>query len=398
MMWTPARRAAVACLLALAAVAVLETAPLPWLWIGLGTLALLALAAVRARSPGWRLLFVFAGAVVLAPTLAEAWLGTRSYEHTEGYERHEYFRPDDVLGYAPGPDRKVHSRRVVGGAVAYDVVYSIDGRGLRVEPPVAPGHGDRCVLFFGGSYTFGEGLEDPETLPYRAGVRAKGRLRMINFGFHGYGPHQMLAALEEGVVEKALDGCQPILAVYQGIWFHAFRSAGHESWGAHGPRYVLGAQGEVIRRGHLDDDPWLRVRRAVLERLRRSCLFVAVSQPRRHPSEAEKALYVAIVERARTVFETRWPGARFEVLFWDVPWRPVEGSLEARGLRVHRVSRILPAWYEHRDRYTIPRDGHPNALADDRLAAYVVGEMLDMDRDGAAPARGETSPLGPGGP
>jgi hypothetical protein len=27
-----------------------------------------------------------------------------------------------------------------------------------------------------------------------------------------------------------------------------------------------------------------------------------------------------------------------------------------------------------------------------------VGEMLDMDRDGAAPARGETSPLGPGGP
>ena len=65
---------------------------------------------------------------------------------------------------------------------------SVDKRGLRVEPPLAPSHGDRCVLFFGCSYTFGEGVNDTETLPYRTGVLAEGLLRMINFGLHSYGP------------------------------------------------------------------------------------------------------------------------------------------------------------------------------------------------------------------
>jgi hypothetical protein len=197
----------------------------------------------------------------------------------------------------------------------------------------------------------------------------------------------MLAALEGGVVNEALEGCEPILAVYQGVWFHAFRSTGRESWDRHGPRYVLDPEGELVRRGHFDDDLRLRVHRVVLERLRRSFLYRALSAPRRRPSRSENALYVAIVDRARAVVETRWPKARFHVLYWDVPRNPVEAALEARGLRVHRVSRILPVWYQHRDRYTIPRDGHPNALADDRLAEYLVREIVDTDREDVPPAR-----------
>jgi hypothetical protein len=384
---TPARRAAIGCLLALAAAGLLEAAPLPWIWIGLGAFVLLALAASRTRRDSWRLLWLLAAAIVLAPVLAEAWLAAHEYERFEGYERRDYFRDDDVLGYALRPDQQVHSRRVVGGKTVYDVVYTIDGRGLRVEPPLAPGHGDGCVLFFGGSYTFGEGVNDTETLPYRSGVRAEGRLRMINFGLHGYGAHQMLAALEGGVVDEALDGCEPVLAVYQGVWFHAFRPAGRESWDRHGPRYVLDPEGELIRRGHFDDDLRLRAHQVALERLRRSYLFRAISAPRRRPSSSENALYVAIVERARAVVETRWPRARFHVLYWDVPRHPIEAAFEARGLRVHRVSGILPAWYQHRDRYTIPRDGHPNALADDGLAEYLVREILGRDPEQVPPPR-----------
>ena len=377
-MLTPARRAGIGGLLVLAAAAgLLEKAPLPWIWIGLGALALFALASYRAQRASWRLLWVFAAAIALAPILAEAWLAAHEYERFEGYDAGDYFRDDAVLGYAVRPDRQIRSRRVVGGETVYDVVYTIDGHGLRVEPPLAPGHGDRCVLFFGCSYTFGEGLNDAETLPYRTGVRAEGRLRMINFGLHGYGPHQMLAALEGGVVDQALDGCEPILAVYQGVWFQAFRSAGLESWDRHGPRYLLDAEGELVRRGHFDDDLWLRAHRVVLERLRRSFLYRAISEPRRRPSGADNGLYLAILERARSVVEERWPNARFHVLFWDVPWSPLDESLEARGLRVHRVSHILPGWTQHRDQYTIPRDGHPSALADDRLAEYLVREVVD---------------------
>lgn len=385
-MLTTAGRAGIECLLALAAAAgLLETAPLPWIWIGLGALALLALAAYRARRGSWRLLWILAAAIVLTPVLAEAWLAAHGRERFEGYDPGDYFRDDDVLGYAVRPDRQVRSRRVVGGETIYDVVYTIDGHGLRVEPPLEPGQGDRCVLFFGCSYTFGEGVSDAETLPYRTGVRAEGRLRMINFGLHGYGPHQMLAALEGGVVDQALDGCEPILAVYQGVWFQAFRSAGLESWDRHGPRYLLDAEGKLVRRGHFDDDLRLRAHRVVLERLRRSFLYRAISEPRRRPTGDDNALYVAILERARSVVEEKWPNAPFHVLFWDVPWSPLAEALEARGLRVHRVSHVLPGWTEHRDLYTIPRDGHPSALADDRLAEYLVREVVDGVATGRQP-------------
>jgi hypothetical protein len=368
--------------------ALLETLPLPWIAIGLAGAAGAALAALRARTTPGRLFALHAAAIALALALAEAWLAARGVERFEGYEPAEYFREDEILGYALRPDRQVRARRVVGGEVAYDVVYSIDRHGLRAEPPLAPGAGARCVLFFGGSFTYGEGVEDDETLPWRTGVRAGGRLRVLNFGLHGYGPHQMLAALEEGVVERALDGCTPRVAVYQGVWFHAFRSAGRETWDPRGPRYALDPQGAVVRRGRFDDDPALRARRALRERLLRSFLFRTLGEPRRRPTPAEEALYAAIVERAGRVIESRWPGSRFHVLYWDEPWVPLEEALEARGLRVHRVSRILPDWHEHRERYAVhPSDQHPNVLAFDRLAAYVVAEILPPALVGEHPAR-----------
>ena len=372
------RRVAAAGGALLAAGLALETLPVPFVWIGLGAAALLALVALRARLRGSRLLALYTAAGILGVAGAEAWLAARGHERMEGYEPGAYFRDDPLLGYALRPDQQVQARWMVGGESVYDVVYTIDGSGLRVEPPVAPGGGSECVLFFGGSFTFGEGVGDSETLPYRTGVRAGGRVRSLNFGLHGYGPHHMLAALEEGVVEQALDGCELRLVVYQGVWFHAFRSAGREIWDRRGPRYELDARGDAVRRGRFDDEAALRLRRATRERLMRSFLYRALAEPRRRPSEAEKELYAAIVDRSRRLVETRWPDARFHVLFWDETWVPLEQPLEARDLRVHRVTRILPDWHDHRERYQVhAHDAHPNALAFDRLAAFVVTELLE---------------------
>lgn len=73
-----------------------------------------------------------------------------------------------------------------------------------------------CVLFFDDSLTFGEGVNDNQTMPYRVGMRSAGALRVYNFAFHGYGPHQMLAQIELGVVRDTID-CLPDHAIYQAI-------------------------------------------------------------------------------------------------------------------------------------------------------------------------------------
>jgi hypothetical protein len=56
---------------------------------------------------------------------------------------------------------------------------------------------------FGCSFTFREGVEDREAMPYLVGELSK--YIVYNFGFHGYGAHQMLSALEYGIVDRIVD-------------------------------------------------------------------------------------------------------------------------------------------------------------------------------------------------
>src|SRR5690606_28602961 len=76
-----------------------------------------------------------------------------------------YFRSDPLLGYGPTPLVTVQARLVQGNHVVYDVLYRINGSGIRKHPH-EPRSSKRAVLFFGGSYTFGEGVNDDQTLPF----------------------------------------------------------------------------------------------------------------------------------------------------------------------------------------------------------------------------------------
>ena len=65
---------------------------------------------------------------------------------------------------------------------------------------------------------------------------------VVNLGFHGYGPHQMLRSLE-------LDFARPLIhgvvrqVVYLGVWSHARRAAGKVFWDPYGPSYALSGDG-----------------------------------------------------------------------------------------------------------------------------------------------------------
>ena len=96
-------------------------------------------------------------------------------------------------------------------------------------------------------------------MPYLVGERSGNRFRVYNFGFHGYGPHQMLAALTGGRVQDTVD-CQPTHVVYQAIVPHVERVSGLATWDRHGPRYVETQDGGVRLAGRFDDTevkpPW----------------------------------------------------------------------------------------------------------------------------------------------
>lgn len=93
---------------------------------------------------------------------------------------------DPVLGWKPRPNAV--ARHSLGGV--FDARYEIDGRGFRQVPihdePVAH------VYFLGDSFTFGEGVSNPETYPNILAERyLTDRANVYNLGVMGYGVLQM---------------------------------------------------------------------------------------------------------------------------------------------------------------------------------------------------------------
>jgi hypothetical protein len=298
------------------------------------------------------------------------WKGLEKYgriDYAAGYHIQ-----DDVLGFAPRKGQVADTRKFHGDRLLYDVTYTIDEHGLRIAPPHEEGGRSRCILFFGGSFAFGEGVNDDQTTPYLTGLKTAATLRTYNFAFHAYGPHQMLAALEQGRVEAVID-CEPEYAFYIAIFDHVSRAVGLRSWGREGPRFVLDGDA-VVHRGRFDESV---LPAAVTARIDQSLIAQNIRERPHAVGPEEIAVYAAVVAASRDRFESHYPGSEFHVLqVGDVhsemaveTWKAVE----ARGIRVHRREKILPDAGREPMKYVLSEfDSHPNPLAHSRIADYVV--------------------------
>ena len=280
------------------------------------------------------------------------------------------------LGYAPKRLNRSRAVRHHGDELVYDVHYTIDGQGLRVGPPAEPSSAP--LLFFGGSYTYGEGLDDHETMPYRVGLSTHGRYRIYNFSFHGYGPHQMLAAISDGLVAEIVEGA-PGHAIYQALLPpHARRLAGKARFGRAGPRYVLAENGSVERRGRLRDAP--RKPSLVERQLSKSHLYTAL-----HPDDGvgpkDFDLFIATVRTARNELVRLYPEIEFHVIVWGPigadDLSEVTAAMERDGIIVHSMRAIAPDYQQRPDLYWLHKhDSHPSRFANELVAKYVIANIL----------------------
>ncbi len=355
----------------------------PYVWICVSWLVVCLLLAIRVERSAWRVLALtiagslfVAGGFELALYLGQPGRAVRSeLSFEEGGPQHRT-EAHDLLGRAPPKGLRARWRRYSGDRLMFDVSYRINGLGLR-HVPSSRSTADRCILFFGGSFTFGDGVNDQETLANVVGLRTGRRFRILNFGYSAYGPHQMLAMLERGEIVQDL-ACRPIYVFYHGVRHHVHRVAGKVSWAYHEPRYVLNDAGEVVYQG-----PFWR-RGSLAAQVRKQVVKSRiVTRVLHRVTDQDIALTVAVVDQARNFVERRFPGATFHVIFWDKRDSALSDKLvagyQARGLRLHRISNILPGYREADLRYRLdPDDRHPNALAYNLIADY-IGRAIIAD-------------------
>lgn len=370
---------------------------IPYLWIFL-TWSSVFLCAIWLVPPG-RLVWVGLAVVVLTLAGLEgySWLSQHWIFKDIRSEGTFTWVNDDVLGYIAARGVAQTEKKFYRGEMVYDVVYTMDTNGLRISSaqPRVRTTSRQCVLFFGDAYTFGWGLKDQETMPYRVAVRSGEKYRVYNLAFLTHGAQQMLAELEHGLVGKETD-CAPRdvrYVIYTATPDQIRRAAGLRTIDhRHGPRYVLGADGRVSYQGQFGED------RSRAEKIRsllaQSYLYRKLvggdAIYTRGYRDADVELYLSIVNAASSRVKNLYPDAQFHVLVWGndalgldragVLSRKLLGGLkgQGRGFVVHRINDILPGADEGKPEYFIgwKESLHPNATADDRIADYIVRNIL----------------------
>ena len=360
----------------------------PWIGLGLAALIFGAASALACQGRLCRRLIVALTATILACLGVELLFDIRATvapaeSYVGNYPSQDYWNDHDpVLGYAPRAGATGTSTKIIGGKQVYQATYSIDSNALRLATRIDnTSAATNCLFFFGDSFTFGEGLNDRDTLPWIVQEQAGERWKILNFGFHGYGPHQMLAAIESGRVRRAAGSCPGRrIVVTQYSEHHVGRALGRDSWDPHGPWYVLNGDGVAIRAGRLDQRPGAgslvlsgRYRPEILKWLDWERLFAV--------SDSDRRFFVGLLATARARLSEVYPSGEWHLILLDVnPSALVTEALERQGIHVHPIRSILPVWRTAHPDYTISADGHPNRRYNEALADWVQSRLLASPR------------------
>lgn len=361
----------------------LKFLPDPFLWIGWSWSSALLAGACKSKGSNTRVVFFNIAALTVLLS------GTETYFtfHTPVLRVYSdgYFLPDDVLGTAPARGMVGHSTEYEHGKLAYDVTYTIDSDGLRVAPkPNVAAPPLSSILFLGCSFTFGEGLQDDQTLPYQVGEQTGGRYAIYNFAFHGYAPNQMLAAIESGKVQRTAL-IPPRYIVYTALPDHIARVAGKIPYGKHSPRYRLQPDGSVQRAGHFDNDEKQRSRftASLVGNLLKSATYRWIVSIQSHTNENDVRLLFALVRQSRDQLKAEYPGAEFHVILWrNFPYEQeiydeMQAGFARMNIPTHLIENILPGYNANPQQYWLTAENaHPNALANRLIAHYVILEIL----------------------
>jgi len=370
-------------LVGLAAVAT-QAIPEPPLAIAvLGALCLVATAVLRhARTRTvtlslGSLLLVLAGAEYAARLATPQAHGVGLSVRSEPASWTDNTQPG--VGYGLIADRTVRARADLGDRQVYRATYSIGDDGARRVPGNPPS--GRTALFVGDSFTFGQGLDDADTVAARFVALAPG-WRAINLGVPGYAPNNVLRGFEIGRTDR-FTGAGVDTVVFWAIPAQLDRVTGHVGWIGTSPRYVLDGSGKPVFTGSFDahrtGDPLHGMRHWARHTLRLGALLL--------PAESQagrERLYLSLVLRLAELIRDRH-GAKLVVLHsWPDAAEGTVANAERRfvfeGLRAAGIALIdanEPPAGTAVTQLTIPHDGHPSAdgtrVVAERLAALLAG-------------------------
>jgi hypothetical protein len=332
--------------------------------------------AALARGAARDMLLVIASltfGLCLIEAAAGQWESKQLIVSTQGLT---VYRP--VLGWGPAHAGRYHSEKIDPNtrATIYSADYTIDQNLLR---QTHSGKTHSTIAFFGDSITFGQGLNDSDTLPQLFADSLGLRERVINLAFSGYGPQHFLRAMQTGLDDSAI-GLQPKLFVFVTSPWHAERTSCKASWVLSAPRYAL-ENGEMAFKGACFEGGalWLN------EFLWNSAAYrVIFDSYRQKVSHDELELYVRMLLAAVTLAKEKY-GVPTLIPFIQAPERYLQGTGFSNESLIERLRQggagVIDVSLLNEEAsgatISIPGDGHPTLLAN-QLRASMLKQYIEQ--------------------
>jgi hypothetical protein len=294
-------------------------------------------------------------------------------------------RPDPLLGSQPGKTGVFNSTELThSGDTIYDVDYTIiadsDVNSFSFKHRIGylnPNSPIPKLIFLGCSFTFGQGVGDSETLPYKAGSLQ--HTSTLNLGGVCYGIHHVYEIFMDKYANK---DNKNKLFIYSMLPDHVLRASGLYEWSP-GPLFKL-VDDSLAYSGAL---PVATNRLAYYSSLFGCYSFLKDmvtdieenERAKKVPANEYQKAYLMIRKMSQVSKAT---GGHFLLLFWDKYPQSRDPNLYYRRILEDKLDRLrkdsvdiikVSDVFDLKDAaYFIPKDGHPSGMAYDTVAKYLT--------------------------
>ena len=292
--------------------------------------------------------------------------------------------PDHIasnIGSVPWADSVYHAFKMNGADTVFDVYYTIDSYCKRFTP----GHDStkkKYSIFFGCSFSFGEGLNDNETFAYYYQDLGKFS-NSYNFSCPGFATNHMLARLQyQSLTDqvKEPDGT----AFYIFMWDHMYRAIGsmarYTDWLYNAPYFEM-ENGEIVRNKMFKNGRhWIS---GFYELVYQTSIirYFQVDIPVRL-YDYHFDLVTEMIRQSKTEYKKQFGNDRFYVILYPGydKCTPEEYDKLRSYLSKKEIKFIdLTSFVKYDEQYSLKGDEHPKANTNKIFAAETLKRLNNFD-------------------